>query len=75
MTFVSRVPIRQFVDDVKLAVTDAELMEKYQISEQELRSMLKALADRKVFKKEELEVRPGDYEDTVVIDLPKHLEF
>ena len=75
MTFVSRVPIRQFVDDVRLAVTDDELMEKYQISEQELRSILKALVDRKVFKKEELEVRPGDYEDTVVIDLPEHLDF
>jgi hypothetical protein len=45
------------------------------MSEKELRSILKALADRKVFKKEELEVRPGDYEDTVVMDLPKHLDF
>ena len=71
MTFISRVPIRQFVDDVRLALTNDELMEKYQISVQELRSMIKVLADRGVFEKEELEFRPGDYEDTVVMDLPE----
>jgi hypothetical protein len=71
MTFISRVPIRQFVDDMRLAFTDDELMQKYQISVHELRSMIKALAVRGVLKKEELEVRPGDYEDTVVMDLPE----
>ncbi|GEM_PF-1944689 len=75
MTFISRVPIRQFVDDVRLSLTNDELMDKYQLSQKELRSVIKALADRKVLNKEELEVRPGDYEDTVVIDLPNHLDY
>ena len=74
MPFISRVPIKQFVDDVRLALTDDELMEKYQISQQELRSMLKALADRGVLEKEELEVRPRDYEDTVVMDVPEQMD-
>jgi hypothetical protein len=66
----SRVPIRQFIEDIRLATTDEELMQKYRITEMELRSMLMTLFKRGILEKADLDMRPGDYEDTVVIDLP-----
>ena len=62
--------IRPFVEDIRLGLTDLELMEKYRVSEDELRFLFKKLAKRGVVRPDEHPaLKPDHFEDTIVLDL------
>lgn len=70
MTEKRDVLIRPFVEDIRQGMTDLELMEKYRISEPELRFLFKKLAKRGVVTPEDLPaLNPDVFEDTIVLDL------
>jgi uncharacterized protein (DUF433 family) len=60
---------KDVVRDIRSHMTDAQLMEKYQLSARGLQSVLKKLIRHKLISESDLEVRPVGYEDTVTIDL------
>ncbi len=64
------VMIRPFVEDIRLGLTDLELMEKYRVSERELRVLFKKLAERGLVRPDEHPaLKPDHFEDTIVLDL------
>lgn len=66
--------IRQFVEDVRSGYTDAELLQKYRISENELRTVFRTLAERHLLLPDEVpSIRPEQFEDTIVFE--KEPEF
>ena len=60
---------KDVVQDIRSNMTDAQLMEKYQLSARGLQSLLKKLIKHNLISESDLEVRPVGYEDTVAIDL------
>ncbi len=60
---------KDVVQDIRSHMTDAQIMEKYQLSARGLQSVLKKLIRHKLISEADLEVRPVGYEDTVAIDL------
>jgi len=66
--------IRHFVEHVRSGYTDAELMEKYRITEKELRTVFRTLAERHLLLPDEVpSIRPEQFEDTIVFE--KEPEF
>lgn len=62
--------IRPFVEDIRVGLTDLELMEKYGVSQAELRFLFKKLASRGVVRPDEHPaLRPDQFEDTIELDL------
>lgn len=69
MTEKRAVMIRPFVEDIRLGLTDLELMEKYRVSEDDLRLLFKKLAKRGVVRPDEHPaLRPDHFEDTIELD-------
>ena len=60
---------KDVVQDIRSHMTDAQLMEKYQLTVKGLESLLKKLIKHDLISKSDLEVRPMGYHDTVTIDL------
>ncbi len=60
---------KDVVQDIRSHMTDVQLMKKYHISTQGLRSLFKKLIQHKLISKSDLEWRPVGYHDTVDIDL------
>jgi hypothetical protein len=60
---------QDFVKDLRSRMTDAQLMDKYRLSAVGLERVLKKLFDAKLITQSELDWRPVDYEDTVILDL------
>jgi DNA-binding HxlR family transcriptional regulator len=60
---------KHFVKDIRSHMTEAELMDKYRLSARGLESVLKKLLEAGLITKSEYDWRPGDYEDTVTLDL------
>ncbi len=63
----------EVVRDIRSRMTDLELMEKYKLSRRGLDSLLKKLLAVKLITPEELDWRPVEYDDAVVLDLD-HLD-
>jgi uncharacterized protein (DUF433 family) len=60
---------KDVVQDIRSHMTDAQLMEKYDLSAKGFQSLLKKLIQHNLISKSDLEVRPVGYDDTVAIDL------
>ena len=60
---------KDVVQDIRSNMTDAQLMEKYQLSAKGFQSVLKKLIKHNLMSESDLAVRPVGYEDTVAIDL------
>lgn len=69
MTTHKKISAGDFVKDLRLQMTDAELMDKYRLSAKGLKSVLDKLLEAKLITQAEHDWRPVDYEDTVVLDL------
>jgi len=64
----------EVVRDIRLKMTDLEIMEKYRLSRQGLESLLEKLLAAGLITSEEFHWRPAEYDDTVVLDCDR-LEF
>jgi hypothetical protein len=60
---------KQIMRDLKLGVTDDELMEKYRLTPKGLKSLFNKLLKAKLITKEEFDWRPTFWDDTVTISL------
>jgi uncharacterized protein (DUF433 family) len=60
---------KDVVQDIRSHMTDAQLMEKYQLSARGLQSVLKKLVQHNLLSESDLSWRPVGYDDTVAIDL------
>jgi hypothetical protein len=64
----------EVVRDIRLKMTDLEIMEKYRLSHRGLESLLKKLIAAGLISPEEMHWRPTEYEDTMVLDCD-HFDF
>jgi hypothetical protein len=60
---------KDVVHDIRSHMTDAQLIEKYQLSAKGLQSLLKKLIQHSLLSESDLSWRPVGYDDTVAIDL------
>jgi hypothetical protein len=59
---------KDIVQDIRANMTDAQLMQKYQLSAKGLHSILKKLIEHNLLAESDLELRPVGYDDTVTMD-------
>jgi hypothetical protein len=59
---------REISEDIRLGLTDIEIMEKYQVSENVLKQLYQTLVKGGVLKRTDLEFRRLNVEETVVMD-------
>ncbi len=60
---------REIIEDIRLGLTDDEIMEKYKLSHQGLRSLFLKLRHAGLITKDEFEWRPALWDETVTLDL------
>jgi transcription initiation factor IIE alpha subunit len=60
---------REIVEDIRLGLTDDEMMEKYRISTQGLRSLFIKLYQAGLITNDDMEWRPSLWDETVTLDL------
>jgi hypothetical protein len=60
---------KRIMNDLKLGMTDDELMEKYKLTPKGLKSLFNKLLKAKLITKEEFDWRPTFWDDTVTISL------
>jgi hypothetical protein len=67
MAVKPKISARELVSDIRDRMTDAQLMEKYQLSANGLQSAFEKLLETKAITRAELEWRPTPYQDTQFI--------
>jgi hypothetical protein len=60
---------REIIEDIRLGLTDDELMEKYRLTTQGLRSLFTKLHQTGLITGEDFQWRPAFWDETITLDL------
>ena len=63
-----RIPMKDFVHDIRAGLTDAAIMTKYNLTYQGLANAFKKLLEGRVITRAEIDWRPSEYYDSVILE-------